>query len=63
MGSGRAEESLDHVAAYLAHYEIGEAEAQPVLDAVLQGNVFLHRYFGPVAVPAAASLGTVCLSD
>jgi hypothetical protein len=61
-GRGRAEESLDQVAAYLAHYEIAEAEAQPVVDAVLQGNVFLQRYFGPVAVPAAASLGTACLS-
>jgi hypothetical protein len=62
MGRGRAEESLDQVAAYMAHYDIAEAEAQPVVDAVLQGNVFLQRYFGPVAVPAAASLGTACLS-
>jgi hypothetical protein len=61
-GQARAEETLDQVAAYLAYYEIDPAEAQPVLDAVLRGNVFLERYFGPVAVPAAASLGTACLA-
>jgi hypothetical protein len=60
-GAARAEEALDRVAAYLAYYEIDPAEAQPILDAVLRGNVFLQRYFGPVAVPAAASLGTACL--
>jgi hypothetical protein len=60
-GQARAEETLDQVAAYLAYYEIDAAEAQPVVDGVLRGNVFLERYFGPVAVPAAASLGTACL--
>jgi hypothetical protein len=61
-GKARVEETLDQVAAYMAAYEIDPAEVQVVVDGVLRGNVFLERYFGPVAVPAAASLGTVCLS-
>jgi hypothetical protein len=61
-GQTRAEETLDQVDAYLGYYEIDPAEAQPLVDAVLRGNLFLERYFGPVAVPAAASLGTACLA-
>jgi hypothetical protein len=61
-GPARADETLDQVATYLAHYAIAEMQARPVIYAALQGNLFLQRYFGPVAVPAAAALGTVCLS-
>lgn len=61
-GGLRADETLDLVSAYITYYEVDPADAQTIADAVLQGNVFLQRYFGEVAVPAAASLGTVCLS-
>jgi len=60
-GHVRPEETLDQVGAYLAYYEIDPSAAQATADAVLQGNVFLQRYFGPVVVPAAASIGTACL--